>query len=195
MARKKNLKTAPGFDEYLKTSYCERKMTMAEIATEVGCTPATILRHLRRCGIKTRTANDYEATNRQREARKANGHSGKGRTLTEAQRNAISLRNKGRRKRKDYEFGGHEKKRTDGYIKVYAPDHPHCTSEGYVMKHILVMEQFIGRYISPGECVHHINHIRDDNRIENLKLMTISEHMSMHMKERHENRRKRANEP
>ena len=59
------------------------------------------------------------------------------------------------------------------------------------MKHILVVEKAIGRHLNDNECVHHINHVRDDNRIENLRLMTVSEHMSMHMKERHENRRKK----
>lgn len=34
-----------------------------------------------------------------------------------------------------------------------------------------------------------INHIRDDNRIDNLRFMTKSDHMSMHMKERYSNRR------
>ena len=47
------------------------------------------------------------------------------------------------------------------------------------------MERNIGRYLSEDEVVHHINNTRDDNRIENLKLMTKHEHMSMHMIERH----------
>lgn len=108
--------------------------------------------------------------------------------MTQEQKDCISKANKGRRKRLDYEFGGHEKLRDDGYVKVYAPDHPHCTKDGYVMKHILIIEREIGRYLNPGECVHHINHIRSDNRVENLRLMTIHDHMSMHMKERHKNR-------
>ena len=64
------------------------------------------------------------------------------------------------------------------------PDHPYASKDGYVMEHILIMENYIGRYITREEVVHHINKIRDDNRIENLKLMTFKEHAGMHSKER-----------
>lgn len=62
-----------------------------------------------------------------------------------------------------------------------AEGHPRATKGGqYVFEHILVMEKKIGRYVQPGEVVHHINHNRKDNRIENLQLMTASEHSRLH---------------
>jgi hypothetical protein len=57
-----------------------------------------------------------------------------------------------------------------GYVLVLAPEHPHADRHGYVREHRLVMERVLGRYLTPGEVVHHRNHVRDDNRPENLEL-------------------------
>lgn len=84
---------------------------------------------------------------------------------------------------------GHTKKHLSGYVLAFVPHHPHASADGYVMLHTIIIERSIGRYLEPDEEVHHINHIRDDNRIENLHLMKKKDHRSMHMKERNEQRR------
>lgn len=44
------------------------------------------------------------------------------------------------------------------------------------------MEDFLGRKLLKNEVIHHINEIRDDNRLENLKLITKGEHSALHRK-------------
>ena len=72
----------------------------------------------------------------------------------------------------------------NGYVLSYAPDHPNANAQGkgYVRRSRLVMEEYLDRYLEPEEIVHHLNHKRDDDRIENLELMTNSEHLSLHHK-------------
>lgn len=67
----------------------------------------------------------------------------------------------------------------DGYIMEKSKDHPNAINH-FVRQHRLVMEKEIGRYLETNELVHHINGIKSDNRIENLKILTISEHISLH---------------
>lgn len=58
-----------------------------------------------------------------------------------------------------------------GYAFVMAPDHPRADPHtGRVREHILVMEDKLGRPLTEGEQVHHLNGVRDDNRPENLEL-------------------------
>jgi len=72
-------------------------------------------------------------------------------------------------------------KRKDGYLEVGLPENHWCypitsKSRHSTLVHRLVMAEYLGRLLQPCEIVHHINGVRDDNRIENLKLTVKGEH-------------------
>lgn len=53
--------------------------------------------------------------------------------------------------------------RKKGYVMERAID-------GFRFQHVLVMQRHLGRELLKGEYVHHINGVKDDNRVENLEL-------------------------
>ena len=80
-----------------------------------------------------------------------------------------------------------DKKERYGYIYIYSPNHPKTErkNNNYVQEHILVVEKFIGRFLTEKEVVHHINRNPKDNRIENLMLFpNNSKHLKFHQKVR-----------
>jgi len=82
--------------------------------------------------------------------------------------------------KRHWNWKGGKAKSSQDYWLILIPEHPRAIQDGYVKQSILVLEKKIGRYLEKGEVAHHINGIRDDDRPENLYLMTWSKHQSYH---------------
>jgi len=97
--------------------------------------------------------------------------------------NRIALK-KALRGHKRPDFKGGIKHDSKGYLKLLKPNHPNADATGYIFEHRYVMSIYIGRPLKREEIVHHKNHNKIDNRIENLEIMSLSDHMKHHHQER-----------
>ena len=174
--------------EVLYELYVIRGKPMHEIASILHIGVGTVYNYMKKYGIQSRNTKEvFDNLKKQgweypQSAREKSSKTHKNKIVSEETRHKIS-------KSKKVGGIGHKKLRTDGYICIYFPDHPNATKDGYIMEHDLIMECIIGRHLKDDEVVHHINGIRNDNRKENLKLMTFTEHARYHMLERYRNKK------
>lgn len=89
-------------------------------------------------------------------------------------------RSEARKGEKARSWKGGVKKTQKGYRLILRPGHHRADTAGYVMEHILVWEQESGTYLPDNCCVHHLNGVKDDNRIENLCVMLHGAHTAFH---------------
>lgn len=70
--------------------------------------------------------------------------------------------------------------RTLGYVYFIARSHPLANKQGKVYLHRHVASVQLGRWLSPGEIVHHRDGNRANNAPENLEVLTPSAHALLH---------------
>lgn len=82
---------------------------------------------------------------------------------------------------------GGRNKTSSGYIELhlYPNDffYPMADKNNKVKEHRLIMAKSLGRCLHDWEIVHHKNHIKDDNHIENLQLVTDDRHKQISIME------------
>lgn len=175
--------------EILERLYIQEGKTLKECGEILGLSASMVCLYLKRFGIKARHGIDEKTRLKISMTKRGKPSTFKGCRHSDEAKAKMS-KAKMRKYKKPTEFGGHRKRRVDGYITIFCPDHPNATKDGHVLEHVLIMEKAIGRHLTKDEVVHHKNHKRDDNRLENLELMTFKAHAGLHMKERWEAKRK-----
>lgn len=147
--------------DWLKHQYIDLKKSTLQIASEFEIGRTTINTWLEKLEIPIRSTSEAL----------------KGRKLSEATKKKIGESQKGE---KNWRWMGGRKYDHNKYIEIYTPNHPNANTSSYVYEHRLVMEKYIGRYLTKEEKVHHINGVKDDNRIENLIITSQSNHRNLH---------------
>lgn len=72
-----------------------------------------------------------------------------------------------------------------GYHYCYTdPPHPNANSSGLYPLHRVLVENFIGRLLRSEEVVHHKDGNKNNNVLENLDVLSNSEHARLHHRER-----------
>ncbi len=148
-------------DELYKL-YWEDKLTQVEIASRLGTNRRSIDSYFKYLNVPVRT-------------------------LSQRVQLAYDTGKLDRKGSKGSKWKGGRYVEKPGYVSVWiSPSDPMygmCRrGRGRVAEHRLVMARHLGRPLLTCEQVHHINGIKGDNRIENLQLAAISDHLSFERK-------------
>lgn len=71
-----------------------------------------------------------------------------------------------------------------GYVILRKPNHLNSRVNGEIFEHRWVMSEHLGRALLPEENVHHINGVRNDNRLENLELWSSKQPKGQRVKDK-----------
>ena len=70
------------------------------------------------------------------------------------------------------------------YQYALVPEHPKATRNGYVLLHRVIVENHLGRVLNSHEVVHHKDHNKRNNTLDNLEVLDSREHLRQHAQER-----------
>lgn len=181
--------------KWLQQRYWKEKLSTCQIGEISGVTRATIRRWMIRHNIARRTPSKaqegkYISENTKRKISKA--LRGRKPSLETRQKRSGAMCGRfkgekhpfwGKRGEEAANWKGGRTYHSNGYVLIWNADHPCADSHGYVGESRLAMEDYLGRHLGREEIVHHINGIKDDNRIDNLVLFpSQAEHMAFHRK-------------
>lgn len=145
-------------DKFIKLFYVDR-LSYQEIANLLGCSTHGLINIRQRNKLPVRGW--------------AHGHPMQGKTHP--------AWNRGIKGKDNPLWRGGRTKSSQGYVLIYMPQHPSLKSgERYIFEHRLIMENFLNRFLTRDEQVHHVNGDKSDNRIENLEVLTRPQHASLH---------------
>ena len=89
-----------------------------------------------------------------------------------------------------------EKIKKDGYIFIYMPNHPLANADGRIREHRYLAEKYLAKeehlvlfngvyVLNPNLDVHHKDMNKENNNIDNLEILTRSEHALFHQDYKH----------
>jgi hypothetical protein len=162
-------------DEFLIRLYVNERLSTVDISNVHGGSKSTIRRRLIKLGV-LRTQKEAFQLALPKIAAKLKGRK---RTFTESWRQNMKS---AAVKRWEGKAKGISLK-PNGYYEITIGK-----NKGRML-HSVIMEIHIGRRLKEDEVVHHKNEIKTDNRIENLEVMTLSEHCSLHAKANYHKRK------
>ena len=83
-------------------------------------------------------------------------------------------------RRREIESLGNKYIDSQGYIKIHLPRHCLADCKGNVSEHRLKVFNYLKKNLEKNIVIHHIDKNKSNNNLENLKILTNSEHMRLH---------------
>jgi len=151
--------------------YVDETMSLAEVAAALGKGVSTVRYHLSKAGV-LRTKREADALAGAKGKKSTNA--GQSRSITDE----AKAKMRDARLRWSALHAKLLSKKPSGYLEYTTGEHKGRSF------HTVLLEKHLGRRLFPNEVVHHIDHDRTNNALENLQLLTRAEHASLHAAER-----------